>query len=119
MRMQRIQCTVAAAACAVAVMLVAAVATQSPEPKPAFSGQTDAPAPATPSPAFRLETVASGLTGAWSLAFLPDGNFLVTRNGGTLRLVRPDGFVSAPIEGPDGHVYLFLGTDLVRLSPRT
>ena len=99
MWMQRIQCTAAAAACAVVVMLVTGLAAQSPEPKPAFAGQTDAPAPATPSPAFTLETIATGLTGAWSLAFLPDGNFLVAQNGGTLRLVRPDGFVSAPIEG--------------------
>ena len=102
MCMRRIPCTAAAAACALAVMLVAAVTAQSPEPTPAFAGQTDAPAPATPSPGFTLETVATGLTGAWSLAFLPDGNFLVAQNGGTLRLVRPDGFVSAPIDGVPG-----------------
>jgi len=85
-----------------ALLLSASLLAQSPEPTPAFPGQTDAPAPAKPSPAFNVETIASGLTGAWAVAFLPDGNFLVTQNGGTLRLVKPNGFVSAPIAGvPD------------------
>ena len=46
-----------------------------------------------------VQTVAGGLTGAWSLAFLPDGNFLVTQNVGTMRIVTPDGVVSGPIDG--------------------
>ena len=75
------------------------VSAQSPKPKPAFPGQTEAPPPQKPSPPFTVETIADGLTGAWSLAFLPDGNFLVTQNVGTMRIVRPDGVVSAPIEG--------------------
>ena len=76
----------------------AAVLAQSPEPKPAFPGQTDAPAPAKPSPAFKTETIASGLTGAWSLAFLPDGRFLITA-GGQMRIARAGGYVSAPLKG--------------------
>src|SRR5262245_5274685 len=75
------------------------VAAQSPKPKPAFPGQTEAPPPQKPSAPFAVETIAGGLTGAWSLAFLPDGNFLVTQNVGTMRIVRPDGVVSAPIDG--------------------
>jgi aldose sugar dehydrogenase len=70
----------------------------SPEPKPAFPGQTDAAAPARPSPAFKTETVVSGLTGAWALAFLPDGRFLITA-GGQMRIARPDGMVAAPLKG--------------------
>ncbi len=84
---------------AVAVTLVSVVAAQSPEPKPAFQGQTDAPAPAKPSPPVVVRPVAGGLTGAWAFAFLPDGALLVTQNGGTMRVVRSDGSVSAPLTG--------------------
>ena len=78
------------------------MAAQSPEPTPAFPGQTDAPPPARPSPPFNVETIATGLTGAWAVAFLPDGNYLITQNGGTMRVVKPNGFVSAPIAGVPG-----------------
>jgi glucose/arabinose dehydrogenase len=71
---------------------------QAVKPKPAFPGQTDAPAPAKPSPPFKAETVAGGLAGAWAIAFLPDGNMLVTQNFGMMRVVRPDG-VSFPVDG--------------------
>jgi glucose/arabinose dehydrogenase len=50
---------------------------QTPEPKPAFAGQTDAPAP-PPSAPFQTQIVTERLNAPWSLAFLPDGNFLVT-----------------------------------------
>src|SRR6187551_3124233 len=89
-----------------AAALVAALAiplsAQSPEPTPAFAGQTDAPAPSRPSPPFNVETIATGLTGAWAVAFLPDGSFLITQNGGTMRIVKPNGVVSAPIAGVPG-----------------
>jgi len=78
------------------------LAAQSPEPMPAFAGQTDAPAPSKPSPPFNVETIATGLTGAWAVAFLPDGNYLITQNGGTMRIVKPNGVVSAPIAGVPG-----------------
>ena len=71
-------------------------------PKPAFAGQAGAPRPAKPSPPVTLETITTRLNAAWSLAFLPDGNFLVTESAGTMRIVRPDGFVSAPITGVPG-----------------
>ncbi len=51
---------------------------------------------------FNTQTIAGGLTGAWAIAFLPDGNFLVTQNAGTMRIVRPDGVVSAPLAGVPG-----------------
>ncbi len=89
----------------VAVTLAAALAAgltmlaQPLQPKPAFAGQTQAPPPAKPSAPVTVETVAAGLTGAWSIAFLPDGNFLVTQNAGTMRIVRPDGVVLGPVAG--------------------
>ena len=71
-------------------------------PAPAFSGQTKAPAPSKPSAPVNVQTIATGLTGAWAVAFLPDGNFLVTQNAGTMRVVRPDGVVLGPVAGVPG-----------------
>ena len=87
---------------ALVAALFSTVAAQSPEPKPAFPGQTDAPRPAKPSAPITTRTIAGGLTGAWAIAFLPDGNLLVTQNVGTMRIVRPNGVVSAPIAGVPG-----------------
>jgi glucose/arabinose dehydrogenase len=83
-------------------ILTISLGAQSPEPTPAFPGQTDAPPPSKPSPPFNVETIATGLTGAWAMAFLPDGNYLITQGGGTMRIVKPNGFVSAPIAGVPG-----------------
>jgi glucose/arabinose dehydrogenase len=82
---------------------LAQTATDAPyKPKPAFPGQTEAPAPAKPSSPFAMQTITNRLSAPWSLAFLPDGNFLVTEGAGTMRIVRPDGVVSAPIAGVPG-----------------
>jgi len=72
------------------------------KPQPAFPGQTEAAPPAKPSPRFNVETVATGLSGAWAVAFLPDGNFLITQNSGTMRIVKPNGVVMAPLAGVPG-----------------
>jgi glucose/arabinose dehydrogenase len=102
---------------AVAAVALASVRAQS-EPRPAFPGQTKAAAPARPSPPVNVETIAGGLTGAWAIAFLPDGNFLVTQNAGTMRVVRPDGVVSAPIAGvPDVKSVAAQGLHDVLLDP--
>ncbi len=72
------------------------------KPKPAFPGQTGAPPPSKPSPAINVETITTRLTSPWSMALLPDGNFLVSESIGTMRIVRPDGVVSAPLAGVPG-----------------
>ena len=91
---------------AVTLVAVAAVVTtihaQTHNPAPAFAGQTRAPGPTKPSAPVRVQTIATGLTGAWAVAFLPDGNFLVTQNAGTMRVVRPDGVVLGPVAGVPG-----------------
>jgi glucose/arabinose dehydrogenase len=81
----------------------AAKATDYPAPKPAFAGQTHAPAPKTASAPPNVQIIVGGvLNNPWSLAFLPDGNLLVTELFGTMRTVRPNGVVSAPLAGVPG-----------------
>lgn len=81
-----------------ALVLSASAAAQQPEPVPAFPGQTHAPPPATESD-YSVKVIADTLVGPWAVAFLPDGNFLVTERRGTLRTITPDGVISDPIEG--------------------
>src|SRR6478735_1203522 len=73
----------------------------SPEPTPAFPGQTDAPAPPK-SADFDTQIITEKLNSPWSLAFLPDGSFLVTESAGTIRVVSKTGAVSEPITGVPG-----------------
>jgi aldose sugar dehydrogenase len=46
----------------------------------------------------KVETVAEGLEHPWSLAFMPDGNMLVSERPGRLRIVR-NGVLSEPVQG--------------------
>jgi glucose/arabinose dehydrogenase len=46
-----------------------------------------------------VETVASGLSHPWGLAFIDGGRMLVTERAGRLRVVSPDGRVSPPVSG--------------------
>jgi len=81
------------------LLALAAVATaQTREPTPAFRGQTEAPPPARES-AYQVEVITDELVGPWALAFLPNGDYLVSERRGSLKIVTPDGRVSAPIEG--------------------
>ena len=86
----------------VAAALSATMHGQAGWAKPAFAGQTNAPKPSQPSAPFTVQTVTNRLSGPWSIAFLPDGTFLVTEANGTLRIVRAEGVVSAPIAGVPG-----------------
>jgi glucose/arabinose dehydrogenase len=64
---------------------------------PVFPGQTRAPYKA--SVPITVTTLTDKLKSPWSLAFLPDGNMLITEKGGTLRISDPEGSLSEPLTG--------------------
>ncbi len=65
----------------------------------ALSAPVMAGAIASTSGALRVEQVLAGLTEPWSLAFLPDGRFLVSERGGRLLLANRDGGKVVPVRG--------------------
>lgn len=65
---------------------------------PAFAGQTRAPL-APKSPPFVVSEFVTDLFRPWAMAQLPNGNLLVTEVPGRLRIISPDGRVSAPVAG--------------------
>lgn len=46
-----------------------------------------------------VETVASGLVNPWCIAFLPDGDILVTERSGQIRIIRDGALLAAPVAG--------------------
>jgi glucose/arabinose dehydrogenase len=69
-----------------------------PQQMPASPGQYHAPT-RTANVAFDVVTVATGLQTPWGLAFLPNGQMLVTERPGRLRIVSATGTLSAPVAG--------------------
>jgi aldose sugar dehydrogenase len=65
--------------------------------KPAFPGQTRAPY--QPTAPFNITTLIDKLRSPWSLAFLPDGKFLITEKPGTMRILDAGGVLSQPLSG--------------------
>src|SRR5579871_1452384 len=66
--------------------------------KPWFPEQTRAPYHATAP--YKITTLIDGIPAPWSLAFLPDGNILITeRLPGKMRLLHRDGRLSPPLAG--------------------
>jgi glucose/arabinose dehydrogenase len=50
-------------------------------------------------PQFRVVPMVKGLSHPWSLAFLPNGDMLVTERKGTLRLIRDGKLLPEPVSG--------------------
>ena len=73
-----------------AYLLPNAACTQSPPQPRVFESQKHR---------FRVVTLTDDLEFPWGLAFLPDGRMLVTERPGRLRIVAPDGALSAPLAG--------------------
>ncbi len=48
---------------------------------------------------FRVVTVVEGFENPWSMAFLPNGDMLVTERSGRLRIVRDGALLPAPVAG--------------------
>lgn len=48
---------------------------------------------------YRVVTVAEGLVNPWSMAFLPNGDMLVTERPGRLRIVRDGALLPTPVAG--------------------
>ena len=100
--------------CTVALTALAVMACMAAEPRAQDAPRSTKPAStmpqsATPQPmsrsatpkimAWAVTTVAKGLEHPWGLEFLPDGRMIVTERPGRLRIVSPDGKLSAPLTG--------------------
>lgn len=67
---------------------------------------------------YTLQTLAEGLAFPWSLAFLPDGDILVTERDGQLRRIRDGELLAEPVTGvPDSYVAGQGGLMDIRLHP--
>ena len=76
------------------------VETKSPNSdyKPAFEGQTRIAAAVTKTP-YEVKVLTSSLKAPWGIAALPDGRFIITEKGGTMRIVSTTGTVGKQING--------------------
>jgi aldose sugar dehydrogenase len=63
------------------------------------SGLVQAQPPGPPGETFEVVTFAEGLRNPWSMAFLPNGDMLVTERGGQLRIVRDGRLLPDPVPG--------------------
>ena len=62
-------------------------------------GSALAQPPGPPGEQFKVVTFVEGLKNPWSMAWLPNGDMLVTERGGTLRLVKGGKLLPDPIAG--------------------
>lgn len=66
--------------------------------KPAFKGQTRIAGVKTKA-AYEGKVIVEGLQNPWGITSLPDGRFLITEKGGTMRIASTDGKLSDAITG--------------------
>jgi glucose/arabinose dehydrogenase len=62
-------------------------------------GIAQAQPPGPPGEEFKVVTYVEGLRNPWSMAWLPNGDMLVTERGGTLRIVRDGRLLPDPVPG--------------------
>jgi glucose/arabinose dehydrogenase len=65
----------------------------------ALAGMGQAQPPGPPGHTFEVATFVEGLRNPWSMAFLPNGDMLVTEKGGQLRIVRNGRLLPDPVAG--------------------
>ena len=66
--------------------------------KPAFPGQTRIAGVHTSTP-YEFKMLTKDLRNPWGIRQLPDGRFLITEKGGTMRIAKSNGELSEPITG--------------------
>ncbi len=64
-----------------------------------LAGSALAQPPGPPGEQFKVATFVEGLKNPWSMAWLPNGDMLVTERGGTLRIVRGGKLLPDPVPG--------------------
>jgi glucose/arabinose dehydrogenase len=82
-----------------AVIAGCACSSQQSPAAAAASAASATPQASTSSNGMRVETIAHGLSHPWSVAFLPEGGFLVTERDGRLRRLDARGRIGDPIAG--------------------
>ncbi len=83
-----------------ASVALAPVETKAPNSdyKPAFEGQTRVAGAKTTTP-YEFTVLDSTLIKPWGIAALPDGRFIITEKGGTMRIATADGNAGEPLLG--------------------
>jgi glucose/arabinose dehydrogenase len=85
-------------------------------PTPQWLGQTRAPYPAK-KVAYEVATLAEGLQGAFSFAFLPNGCMIAAERGGRLRVLDANRKLSPPLDGLPANLFARGGQGLFEVRP--
>jgi aldose sugar dehydrogenase len=69
--------------------------------------------PLAPAERLATEQIGPALASPWSLAFLPDGRFLISEKHGGLRIVSPDGWATDRLDGTPPNVFAKVDSGLL------